>query len=506
MIDSIGSILKSSANKFGSKVALIFQGREFTYSQLEQMSNRIANGLLNDGVVAGDRVTLYAPNSWEWLVSYYAVTKIGAVVNPINAMLTSEEVAYAVRDCGSKVLFTTSDMAESIKVAFEKTPINTFIVFGDGVPDWTESFNAILGQQDDVLENIEIETDSLSTICYTSGTTGKPKGAMLSHKSVTLNTTMTSLMHGRNENDVVVSALPLPHVYGNVVMNSAILNGMTLVMLERFDVCNVLECVKKYKATLFEGVPTMYMYLLNSPELKDADLKSLRACTVGGQQMPQSKMEEVEKRFGCPLIELWGMTELAGLGTTFPFNGPIKHGSVGIPLPFVEARIVNVNNSQQVLERGEEGELQIRGAIVMQGYYNNLAATEESIDSDGWLHTGDIAGIDKCGHIFILDRKKDVIITAGFNVYPAELEAVIAKHPDVAMVAVGSISDAEKGELAKAYVVLKEDNSPNAESILQFCREHLASYKIPRAVQFVNDFPKTSSGKVMRRKLSQLDG
>jgi long-chain acyl-CoA synthetase len=245
--------------------------------------------------------------------------------------------------------------------------------------------------------------------------------------------------------------------------------------------------------------------MLAHPDLAKFDLTSLTRCTVGGQTMPVAKMEEVEKRFGCPLIELWGMTELAGLGTTFPSHGPHKLGSIGIALPHVEARIADVADASKSMPRGEVGELMIRGPIVMQGYYGNEAATRETIEPDGWLHSGDLAHMDEEGAIFIVDRRKDMINSSGFKVFPAEIERVIAAHPAVAMVAVGGQPDELKGEIAKAYVVLKPRAAADAEEIIALCRKELAAYKVPRAVQFVPDLPKTSTGKIMRRELPKLD-
>jgi long-chain acyl-CoA synthetase len=280
---------------------------------------------------------------------------------------------------------------------------------------------------------------------------------------------------------------------------------MTLVLHAAFEPKAIMQSIQDHKATRFEGVPTMYMFMLNDPELDNYDLSSLRCCTVGGQTMPKPKMEEVEKRFGCPLIEVWGMTELGGLGTTFAANGIIKHGSIGTALPYTEVRITDPEDVSITMPTGEVGELLIKGGIVMQGYYGNEKATKETIEPDGWMHTGDLASIDEDGCIFIVDRKKDMILTAGFNVYPAEIERVVAGHPDVALVAVGSIPDEAKGELAKAYIVPKTGVSPDSDSIIAYCREHLAAYKVPRAVQFVDDLPKTSTGKVMRRELKTLD-
>jgi long-chain acyl-CoA synthetase len=283
------------------------------------------------------------------------------------------------------------------------------------------------------------------------------------------------------------------------------LYGLTLVHHPRFDAAEVLSSIQAHRATMFEGVPTMYMYMLAHPDFGKFDLSSLTRCTVGGQTMPKAKMEDVERRFGCPLIELWGMTELAGLGTTFPSNGPHKLGSIGIALPHVQARIADVVDAGKTMAAGEVGELMIKGPIVMQGYYGNEKATREAIEPDGWLHSGDLATMDEEGAIFIVDRRKDMINSAGFKVFPAEIERVVAAHPSVALVAVGSQPDEMKGEIAKAYVVLNPGAVPDAEGILALCREQLAAYKVPRAVQFVPDLPKTSTGKIMRRQLKTLD-
>jgi long-chain acyl-CoA synthetase len=312
-------------------------------------------------------------------------------------------------------------------------------------------------------------------------------------------------MHAKSAADRVVSALPCPHVYGNVVFNGAMMYGLTLVMHARFDAVEILRSIEANRATMFEGVPTMYMYMLAHPEFDRHDLSSLTRCTVGGQTMPVAKMQEVERRFGCPLIELWGMTELAGLGTTFPCHGPYTLGSIGIALPHCQARIASVTDAGQTLPAGEVGELMIKGPIVMLGYWGNESATREAIEPDGWLHSGDLASMDSEGQVFVVDRKKDMINTAGYKVFPAEIERVVAAHPAVAMVAVGRAADEMKGEIAKAYVVLKPGATADAEGILALCRTELAAYKVPRSVQFVADLPKTSTGKIMRRALSALD-
>jgi long-chain acyl-CoA synthetase len=506
MINSIGQIPAEAAKRFGDWTALIVPDRELTFSELEELTNRCANALVSLAVQPGDRVTLYSGNCWEWVVSYYGALKVGAVINPINVMLTPGEVEFVANDCGASIVIASHEKALSIAGVKEKSGVRELIAFGDeAMPEGMLSFNEILAASDVAFEVADIDPDSLSTIGYTSGTTGHPKGACLSHRNILLNVAMTALMHQRSDRDTVVTALPCPHVYGNVIMSCAIQNGSTLVLHPAFEEATILQSIQDHKATRFEGVPTMYMFLLNHPQLVDYDLSSLCCCTVGGQTMPKPKMEEVEARFGCPLIEVWGMTELGGLGTTFAANGPIKKGSIGVPIPYVQARIADTEDAGKTLPPGEVGELMIKGGIVMQGYYGNEQATRESIEPDGWLHTGDVASMDEDGCIFIVDRKKDMILTAGFNVYPAEIERVAAGHPDVALVAVGSIPDEAKGELAKAYIVPKTGATPDADDIIAYCREHLAAYKVPRAVQFVDDLPKTSTGKVMRRELKTLD-
>ena len=520
MLETLGEVLPASARRFHDKTALVVGGRKFSFSELNELSSRLANSLRGIGVEEGDRVTLYAPNSWEWVVSYYALHKLGAVANPINAMLTPEEVGFVVDDCGAKALIASREKGEPLlglrgngegsasgdSGAGRRGSLREIVLFGDGAPPaGARAFDELLAAGSPDMQVAPVPTDSLSTICYTSGTTGHPKGAMHSHRNVIVNTAMTAVMHMRTPEDTVVTALPCPHVYGNVVMNASLFYGMTLVLLPSFDPAEVMGAIEEHRATLFEGVPTMFMYMLAHPELDRFDLSSLTRCTVGGQTMPAAKMEEFERRAGCPLIELWGMTEIAGPGTTTPLYGENRHGSIGIQLPHVECRIADIEDAAKTMPPNEVGELMVRGPIVMQGYYGNEATTRETIEADGWLHSGDLAHEDEDGYIWIVDRRKDMILTAGFNVYPAELERVIAMHPAVALVAVGPQPHEMKGEIAKAYVVLKPGGTADEESIVAHCREHLAAYKVPRAIQFVDDVPKTSTGKIMRRELKTLD-
>ena len=505
MYTNLGQVMSGAAAKYGDRVALVFQGQEFTYRRLDELTARLANGLQGLGVSTGDRVTLYSQNRWEWIVSYYAVLRLGAVINPINVMLTPEEVIFVTKDCGAKILLASVDKGTPIVDRRSETPLEHIILFGGELPAGASSFDQLLDTSSTEFPEVDIDPMATSTIGYTSGTTGHPKGAMLTHQAIVLNSALTSNMHARTGDDVCYSALPCSHVYGNVVMNGAFFLGGRLILNDRFDAIHTMGLIERYQATIFDGVPTMYFFMLADPKFDDFDLSSLRLCAVGGQTMPEPKMREAEERFGCPLIELWGMTELGGLGTTFPAYGPNKHGSIGLQLPFVECRIADVDDAGQTMPTNDVGELMVRGPIVMQGYFGNEAMTRETIEPDGWMHTGDLARMDEDGCIFIVDRKKDMILTAGYNVYPAEIERVVAGHPAVAVVAVGRIDDEMKGELAKAYIVLKEGAIVTEQDIIEFCRESLAAYKVPRHVQFVDGVPTTSSGKIMRRMLRTLD-
>lgn len=495
----IGDIPRQAAAKFGAKTAVICADRRISFTELDLLADRFAAALAGRGIAAGDPVTLYGENGWAWIVAYYGILRAGGVVNPVNALLTPAEFGFIVADCGSRLIVASAACAADL--ADCALPI---IVYGGDAPAPATGFDEFL-REGGAVPSRDGDEASLSTICYTSGTTGHPKGAMLSHRSVVTNVRMTALMHGRCDRDVVVSALPCPHVYGNVVMNASVLSGATLVLFARFDASAIIDAIERHGATVVEGVPTMYYYLLAEPRFATAKLATLRLCTVGGQSMPVAKMAAVENVTNCPLIELWGMTELGGLGATHPHTGPYRHGSIGVALPFVQLRVADTDDPSIVLDTDAPGELQVQGPIVMLGYHGRPDATATAITPDGWLRTGDIARRDADGFYAILDRKSDMILTAGYNIYPAEIERVIAAHPAVAMVAVGPVADPLKGEVPRAYVVRKPGVEADADSILAHCRAVLAAYKLPRSVVFVDDLPKTSTGKIMRRALAGLE-
>jgi len=501
MQDTIHAVLEERARQSPHHPFLICPDRTLSFCEVEQLSERLAGALRRRGVSKGRIVTLWMENGWRWAVSYFAILKCGAIANPVNVLLTADELRFILADCGARWLIAGAERLASLG----EVPGIGVLTDATGIAGAETVDDLLWGRDPEPLSAVTEGpiSDDLAAIGYTSGTTGRPRGATLTHKSIVLNAAMTSLMHGRCASDVVVSALPCTHVYGNIVLNSAVACGMSLVLLPRFDEESVLRCIEQHRATIFEGVPTMYVRLLNFPTLGRFDLSSLRFCTVGGQTMPSSQMEEVQRTFGCPLRELWGMTELGGLGATHPYNGPQKLGSIGVPLPTVEMAIVDPSDDTKTLARGEPGELIVRGPLVMRGYLGDERATHEAITSSGWLRTGDIVRQDSDGYYYVVDRKKDVIVSGGYKVYPAEVERVIAAHPAVAMVAVASKTDSLKGHVPRAFVVLRPDCQLTEGELIAHCRGHLASYKTPKAVEFVRDLPRNSTGKVLRRALAE---
>jgi long-chain acyl-CoA synthetase len=496
---SLAEVLPWAASRDPAGIALITPHRTLTYAELDMISSHVAAALASRGIGAGDVVSLFGPNSWQWIATYHGVLKAGAVVNPVNVMLTGPELRYVLDDCGAKALFLGAAENDRVDEHVRDVPLQARVTLD-------EAFDEFLASADPgPLPEQTRGPKDLGSIGYTSGTTGHPKGAMQSLESALLNCAHTATMHGKAAGDVVLSALPAAHVYGNVAINGTFLSGGTVVLMERFDPVAALGLIAQHGVTVFEGVPAMYSMLLATDELEHTDLSSIRVCTVGGQTFSPVIIQKWEKITRATLLELWGMTEVSGLGTTHSVYAPPCPGSVGVSLPGTQIAVAPTDGTSETVSPGEPGELIIRGPLVMLGYYGRPEATAQALDADGWLHTGDVGYLDDSGHAFIVDRLKDMIITAGYNVYPAEIERVVAEHDDVAMVAVGRRPDEVKGEIAVAYIVPRAGTQPDADSILGFCAERLAAYKRPRDVVFVDELPTTSSGKLLRRKLGELD-
>lgn len=502
-----GDLLATSARARPTAVALVHDGRSFTYADLAERADRVAGWLQAHGVRPGDRVTVYAPNSAAWVQAYHGILRSGAVVNPVNAMLTTSELAYVLDDCGARVLCTTAAVLAALDGAV-LSRLWAVVVLDELPSDLRAEGVEVVGLEDVVAVGraaspVALGPEDPAVIGYTSGTTGHPKGAVQSQGAVLLNWRLSAEAHGKTAADVVVTALPAPHVYGSVVLNGTFGTGGTVVLMSRFGARAAMDLVAEYRATLFEGVPAMYAMMLADPGLDPADLATLTRCTVGGQTMAVSTMTAWERASGAPLIELWGMTELSGLGTTHPLGTERVHGSIGRPLPGMEARVADLDRPEVEAAVDRPGELWMRGPLVMTEYFGRPDATAEVL-AGGWLRTGDLVRRDAEGDLWVVDRCRDLIISGGYNVYPAEIERVLSGHPAVALVAVGPVPDEVKGEVARAYVVLRDGHRATEEELIACARAELAAYKTPRSVVFVPALPQTSSGKIMRRMLREL--
>lgn len=490
MIATISELSGAAVARYGNRTAVtVLGGSSLSYRNIDSLAGRLAGGLAAQGLGPDDRIALHLPNGLNWIIAYHAIARLGAVFVPCNILLTAEEVGWITDDAEVACQILPADRVDAIQAAQSGRPLTFSEADLDRLmaADWI----AAAGR----------DPDDLFTIGYTSGTTGRPKGATQSHRAVTASVAMTATVHVRHEGDRILTALPFPHVYGNVVLNAGLLAGSELYVLPRFDAGEALAAIGEHRITLFEGVPTMFYQMLAHPAADSSDLRSLTRCTVGGQTMPLAKIEEVVARFGCPLLELWGMTEVAGPAITHSPFWPPRHGSVGLPFPGTEVRINALERPGRIARAKEAGEILVRGPLVTRGYWRNPDATGDTIDPAGWLATGDIGYVDADGYVFVVDRLKDMIITGGYNIYPAEVEQVLAMHPAVAMSAVVGVPDAEKGELAQAYIVLAAGQAPNEADLKMHCRSRLAPYKVPRRYIFVDELPRTSTGKILRRAL-----
>jgi long-chain acyl-CoA synthetase len=495
-------LLPWAADRYGSREAIRIDGDSHSFQQLHSAADRVAAGLHGIGVRPGDRVTLFTENRWEWLAAYHATLRLGGVVNPVNSMMTAEEIAFIVGDAASTVVITTPVAGAGLLERASELPALRRVVTVDDAPSGALVFDELLAAGGAVPPTPTVADDDPCSVSYTSGTTGHPKGAVQPQRALRSQWGWVSTLHARTGDDIAVNALPLPHVYGNVVVHAMWSVGAPMVTHSRFDPKAMLALIESEGGTVFDGVPTMCALMLAEPSIEHTSLDSLRLCVVGGQVMPPATADAWLRRArNTRWAEVWGMTELSGLATTHPFHLPRAAGSVGVSTPATEVRVADVDDPERALPDGEHGELQVRGPNVMLEYLNRPDATADTILPSGFLRTGDVGYRDAAGNLYVVDRLKDMLITGGFNVYPAEIERVLAKHPAVAMVGVGSDPDEVKGELAHAYVVLRPSASVTVEDLLAHCREGLAAYKVPRAISFVEDLPRTSTGKIMRRSL-----
>jgi long-chain acyl-CoA synthetase len=503
---NLATILRTSAQKFPKKPALIIGEARLTYEQLHGSVQRFAGALARLGVKRGQHVALMLPNVPQFTIAYFGAHYAGAPVVPLNVLLTADEVAYHLDDSDAVVLVAWEGFAEAAKAGFERVPgCKQLIIVRQSpsdvnAPEGAHNFTALLASAEPVLEPAATNPDDTAVLLYTSGTTGKPKGAELTHFNMYWNCDyVANKLDPVGSEGVVLTVLPLFHSYGQTCMQNAnLLKGATVVLLPRFEPLAALELMQKYQVTSFAGVPTMYFALLNHPEAGKYQV-SLKHCTAGGSAMPVEVMRAFDGKYGVNILEGYGLSETSPVASFNTLERPKKPGSIGIPLDGVEFKLVD-DEGRTITEPGVPGEICIKGPNVMKGYYKRPEATAESI-KDGWFSTGDIAQRDEDGYYFIVDRKKDMIIRGGFNVYPREVEEVLYAHPAIGEVAVIGVKHERHGEEIKAVVAFKPGQEASIDGLILYCKEHLAAYKYPRIVEVRESLPKTATGKILKREL-----
>src|SRR3954447_2044180 len=481
---NLADLLRDSTTRFPERPALKLDDTVVNYAVLDEGSARIAKLLKDKGFEPGDRVGIMLPNVPYFAIVYYGVLRAGGVVVPMNVLLKGREVGFYLEDPGAKLLFAWHDFEDAAEQGAEKAGAELILVKPG-------EFEEMLGSTEADHDVADVDPEDTAVILYTSGTTGTPKGAELTHANLKKNAEVNvATLAETSEDDVIFGALPLFHSFGQTCgMNSAIHAGACLTLLPRFDPEKAVQMFERDKVTVFLGVPTMYVAMLNMPEDKRGDASSLRLCCSGGSAMPVEVMKGFEEAFGCTVLEGYGLSETSPVAS---FNHPDrdrKPGSIGTPIEGVEMKLVD-DDGNDVEGTDEVGEIAVRGHNVMKGYWNREDATNEVMDDDGWFLTGDMAKVDEDGYYFIVDRKKEMIIRGGYNVYPREIEEVLYEHPAVAEAAVVGVPDDKMGEEVGAAVVLRPGRQADAADIRDFVKQRVAAYKYPRQIWFLDALPK----------------
>ncbi|NLI67147.1 MAG: long-chain-fatty-acid--CoA ligase [Bacilli bacterium] len=521
--------LQETAERVPDKKALNFMGKEMTFREILTEAKKLANYLQKLGLKKGDRVASMLPNTPQAVVTYYGTLMAGGIVVQVNPLYTERELAYQMKDSGAKFIVCLDILLPRVSKVKEETDLEHIIVtrIADYLPfpknliypfiqkreynivvkveetDDTHVWKNVIANSPAEYQEVEIDPEEdLALLQYTGGTTGLPKGVMLTHYNLVANVQMAKAWISKAERDkeVVLGVLPFFHVYGmTTVMNLSIMYGAKMILLPRFDAGQVLKTIQKHKPTLFPGAPTIYIGLLNHPDFEKYDLSSIKACISGSASLPLEVQEQFEKRTNGKIVEGYGLTESSPVTHANPIWGRRVNGSIGIPWPDTDAKIVK-NGTLEEVPVGEIGEIAVKGPQVMKGYWNNPEATEEVL-KDGWLLTGDMGKMDEDGYFYVVDRKKDVIIAGGFNIYPREIEEVLFEHPDIVEAAVIGVPDDYRGETVKAVIVPKPGAKLDEKQLDEYCRKHLAAFKVPRIYEFREELPKSVIGKVLKRQL-----
>ncbi|MBO8190488.1 long-chain fatty acid--CoA ligase [Streptomyces oryzae] len=491
-MSNLVTFLTESAWADGEHIAVRQDDRVLTYAQLNDTSARIATLLRAKGVRPGDRVALVMPNVTDFLVAYYGILRFGGIAVPMNPLWKAREIAFALQDSGAAIVLAFPPFGYEAAKAAAETGVECLIT--------DATFDALMQATEPVPEVADRAQDDTAVILYTSGTTGAPKGAALTHHNLMTNavTAAETLLHV-GPNDVLFGGLPMFHAFGQTcALNTAVATGATLSLLQRFQPDKALEIMHRDRVTIFLGVPTMYTALLGAGVPDDYDLSGLRLAVSGGASLPVEVLHNFEREFGVTVLEGYGLSETSPVASFNLPDRPRKAGSIGLPIRGVELKLVADDGT--TAGPGEVGEIAIRGENVMKGYWSRPDATAEAI-RDGWFHSGDLARADEDGYYFIVDRKKDLIIRGGYNVYPREIEEVLYEHPDVAEAAVVGVPHEVHGEEVAAVVALRDGAQATAEQIRDHVRQRVAAYKYPRIVTFAEALPKGATGKILKREI-----
>ena len=489
---NLATLGEENVRTYGEYVSLAFEGRELTNVDQQRAANRLANALRRRGIGIGDRVVVMLPNCPEVLQAYAAILKLGAVIVPVIFLLSPEEVRHILADSAAKVVITSPELHAKV----EGWTGDVVMVWGPA--SGTLAYDELIAPEADAFTMVDRADGDLAVVLYTSGTTGKPKGVALSHANLASNARAAAAIAELDRREWSLAVLPLSHSYGLTVMNSGNILGTKGVLLRWFNPELVLETIQTYRVQAMSGVPTMFVYLLNFPGGERFDTMSMRIWGSGAAPLPVEIVEPFEKKFGGRLLEGYGLTEASPVVSAHRYSGVRKLGSVGQPIPGVEARIFD--DEDRDVPQGDVGEVCVRGPNVMLGYYGLPDETEKAL-RNGWLYTGDMGRLDEDGFLYIVERKKDLIIRGGFNVYPREVEEVLYAHPQIAEAAVVGMPDPLMGEDVLAYAVPRSGVTLTEDAVIAFCQERLAKFKCPKHVRFLDALPKSPIGKILRKEL-----
>lgn len=527
---TLPAALERTVVNFPDTTALIMMGRRINYKELDELVNRFATALADLGIQKGDKVALLLPNIPQVVIAAYAVFRLGAVVVMNNPLYTENELEHQLNDSDSKMVIALDLLVPRLHKLKEKTGIETVIAchIRDFLPfpkkqlfpfvkkemhrktdpdEGIRDFMDLVKKYPPTPPKTELTFDDLASLLYTGGTTGLSKGVMLSHANLSINVQQLKawIYEAKDGQETVIGIFPIFHSAGfTAVMNHSIYRGMTVIMVPRPEPGIVLEMTRKYRPDWFPCVPTIYVGLLNHPDFPKTDFSSIKGCISGAAPLALETIREWEKEVGATIIEVYGLTETSPLSHANPWGGKTKVGSVGVPISDTDCRIVDLETGTNDLPLGESGEILLKGPQLTKGYYKKPEETADAI-RDGWFYTGDIGYMDDEGYLFIVDRKKDMIIAGGYNIYPRDIDEVLFEHPKIQEACAVGLPDPYRGETVKVFVVTKPGEVMTEEEVISYCREKLAVYKVPKLVEFMDDLPKSTVGKVMRRQLREME-